>query len=59
MVPGDKKRKMRKPQETTMKVQTNLRAGKQNRSATSGSNSTDSVDAPEVYVVPVSRCVGI
>ena len=31
-----------------MKVQTNLRAGKQNRGATSGSNSTDSVDAPEV-----------
>ena len=47
-----------------MKVQTNLRAGAQNRGATSGGGTKPSDNSPEtevkpVYVPPVSRCVGI
>ncbi len=49
-----------------MKVKTNLRAGKQNRGATSGGGTQPSDNTAEtetqvevVYVPPVSRCVGI
>lgn len=49
-----------------MKVQTNLRAGKQNRGTTSGGGTKPSDNSPEtevvetpVYVPPISRCVGI
>jgi hypothetical protein len=43
-----------------MKVQTNLRAGKQNRGATSGGGTKpNDSSSDEVYVPPVSRCVGI
>jgi hypothetical protein len=58
-VPDDNQRKMRKPQETTMKVQTNLRAGSQNQKRGTSTDSSSSTEVVVVYVPPVSRCVGI
>jgi len=44
-----------------MKVQTNIRAGRQtqNRGSSMDSSSTSSSDVVVVYVPPVSRCVGL
>jgi hypothetical protein len=38
-----------------MKIKTNVRAGKRNRSG----GTDDSVHVEDTYVPPVSRCVGI
>lgn len=40
-----------------MKIKTNVRAGKQTRNRSGGTD--DSVHVEDVYVPPVSRCVGI
>ncbi len=40
-----------------MKVKTNVRAGKQNRNR--GAGETEVHSSGDVYVPPVSRCVGI
>ncbi|MGE0417342.1 MAG: hypothetical protein AB7O80_11080 [Acetobacteraceae bacterium] len=40
-----------------MKIETNIRAGKQTQKR--GSSTDSSSDSTPVYVPPVSRCVGI
>ena len=40
-----------------MKIQTNVRAGRQTRNRSGGTD--DSVHVEDTYVPPVSRCAGI
>lgn len=42
-----------------MKIQTNVRAGSQTRKQGSSTDSTSTSTSVDVYVPPVSRCVGI